>query len=190
VSSSRTAMAVAAGTITLFVWGAVSHLVLIRGVGFAALPTERGLEETVARDAIAPGLYAFPAPPDWRGEPITDAAMATFEARFRDGPSGLLVIRPPGEAPVSPRKLLVQLAANLVAASVATVVVAGLSGGYLRRAARISALGIVGLASVGVILWNWYAFTDPFFAALCLDVVGGWILLGAVVTALVPVRAS
>ncbi len=181
---TRLLLAVAAGTLTLFVWGAFSHLVLIRGVGFSALSDEPAVVHQLASAGVEPGLYAFPAPPDWRGEAMTDASTAAFEARFREGPSGLLVVRPRGEGPVSPRKILVQLGASLVAVLVAVFVASSLRGSFLRRAACIAAVGSVGLASVGVILWNWYAFTNAFFAALCLDVLGGWCLVGCVVAAL------
>jgi hypothetical protein len=36
-----------------------------------------------AAAAIPPGLYAFPAPPDWRGEEPTDARVAAWEHQFR-----------------------------------------------------------------------------------------------------------
>jgi len=183
---TRAALAVAAATLTLFVWGAFSHLVIIYGVGFAALPDEQALRRTLTSDAVEPGLYAFPAPPEWRGEPMTEAAVAAFDSAYREGPSGLLVVRPRGEPPVSLRKLLTQLAANLLSAVLAVFVASSLGGGFLRRAVCVASLGTAGLASVGVILWNWYAFTDAFFLALCFDVIAGWCLVGCVVAALVP----
>jgi hypothetical protein len=36
---ARMAVAVTAATFALFAWGAFSHMVMIRGVGYAAIPT-------------------------------------------------------------------------------------------------------------------------------------------------------
>lgn len=157
---------------------------IIRGVGFAAVPDEAGL--TAAARTIPPGLYALPAPPDWRREATTNERMTAWEARFRSGPAGLLVVRPHGEGPFSSGKLLVRLAANVVAVLLALFVVSVVPGSRRRHAATVTATGVTGLATVGVLSWNWYASTDAFFAAQCVDVLGGWLIVGAVLAALVP----
>jgi hypothetical protein len=180
-------LAAAAATFVLFAWGAFSHMVIIRGVGYAAIPDEPRFVDAAMPSALPPGLYAFPAPPDWRGEEPTAVRMTAWEATFRAGPSGMLVVRPRGEGPFSARKLLVQLAADALAvAALALFVVSAVAGSFRRRAATAAAVGVIGLASVGVIYWNWYAFANTFFAAQCVDVVGGWILVGCVLAALVP----
>jgi hypothetical protein len=51
-----------------------------------------------------------------------------------------------------------------------------------RRRARLA----LAAAAVGVIYWNWYDFTTGFFAAQGVDVLGGWIVVGAVLAALAP----
>jgi hypothetical protein len=183
---ARMAVAVTAATFALFAWGAFSHMVMIRGVGYAAIPDERRFVDAAVPSALPPGLYAFPSPPDWRGEEPTAERMTAWEASFRAGPAGMLVVRPRGEGPFSARKLLVQLAADALAVALALFVVSAVAGSFRRRAATVTAVGVVGLASVGVIYWNWYAFTNAFFAAQCVDVVGGWILVGCVLAALVP----
>ena len=102
--------------------------------------------------------------------------MTAREASFRRGPAGMLVVRPREEGPFSRRKLLVQLTADAVSVALALFVVSAVAGSFQRRAAPVAAVGVVGLASVGVIYWNWCAFTTAFFVAQCVDVVGGWIL--------------
>ncbi|MEO8904391.1 MAG: hypothetical protein ABI488_18660 [Polyangiaceae bacterium] len=179
------ALAAGAATLALFVWGAFSHLVVIRGLGYAAIPDERRFDAAMP-NSLPAGLYAFPAPPDWRGLEPTAEAMTAWEASFRAGPAGMLVIRPRGEGPLSARKLLVQLAADALAVALALFVVSAVPGSFRRRAATVASTGVIGLATVGVIYWNWYAFTDAFFAAQCVDVLGGWLLVGAVLAALAP----
>ena len=180
------AFAAAAATLALFVWGAFSHLVIIKGVGYSAIPDEHRFVDAAMSSALPPGLYAFPAPPDWRGEEPTTARMEAWEASFRSGPAGILVVRPRNEGPFSSRKLLVQLAADALAVALALFVVSAVRGSFLRRAATVASVGVVGLATVGVIYWNWYAFTDAFFAAQCVDIAGGWIVVGCVLAALTP----
>jgi hypothetical protein len=182
----RNMLAGAIATLVLFGWGAISHLGIIRGVGFAAIPEERALVEEVAELGIAPGLYVFPTPPEWRGEAQTESGAAAWEREFRAGPAGLLVVRPHGEAPISVGKLLVQLGANAVAVAFALFVVSAVRGSFWRRVASVAALGLVGLSSVGVIYWNWYAFPDAFFAAQVFDIATGWLLVGLTLAALVP----
>jgi hypothetical protein len=63
----------------------------------------------------------------------------------------MLVVRPRGEGPFSARKLLVQLAADALAVALALFVVSAVAGSFRRRAATVTAVGVVGLASVGVI---------------------------------------
>jgi hypothetical protein len=183
--SARTLLALAAGTAVLFVWGALSHMIIIRGVGFAALPDDAAFAQALSGKHVEPGLYAFPAPPDWRGEVATEASMAAWDAQFRSGPSGLLVVRPIGEAPVSPRKLLVQLLANVVAVSLALLVVRSSGPSFWRRVACVVAVGTGGFVTVGVICWNWYAFTNGFILALGFDLLVGWLLVGSILAALV-----
>ncbi len=180
------ALAAGAATLALFVWGAFSHIVIIRGVGYAAIPDEGRFVGAAMPSPLPPGLYAFPAPPDWRGEEPTAERTAAWETSFRAGPAGLLVVRPRGEGPFSARKLLVQLAADALAVALALFVVSAVPGSFWRRATAVASMGVVGLAAVGVIYWNWYAFTNAFFAAQCVDVLVGWLLVGAVLAALAP----
>jgi hypothetical protein len=183
---ARMARAGGAATFALFVWGAFAHMVILRGAGWAPIPDEHRFVDAAMPSALPPGLYAFPAPPDWRGEEPTAERMTAWEASFRAGPAGMLVVRPRGEGPLSARKLLVQLAADALAVALALFVVSAVAGSFRRRAATVAAVGVVGLASVGVINWNWYAFTNAFFVAQCVDVAVGWILVGCVLAALVP----
>ena len=68
-------MALAAGgaTLALFVWGALSHTLIIRGLGYAAIPDEGRFVGAAMPSALPPGLYAFPPPP------ARDAASLSHE---------------------------------------------------------------------------------------------------------------
>ena len=186
--SLRTVLTIAAGSMVLFVWGALSHLIIIRGVGFTALPDDGTLAHALVGDHVEPGLYVFPAPPGWRGEPTTKTSMAAWDARFREGPSGLIVIRPRGEGPFGARKLLVQLLADVIAVSLALLVVRSIRASFWLRVTCVAALGVGGFVKVGVIYWNWYAFTDTFIVAQGCDMLVGWLLVGCTLAALAGSR--
>jgi hypothetical protein len=180
--------ALVAATLVLFLWGALSHMVLIRGVGYSVLREEgvfsRGLEQG---GGVEPGLYAFPAPPDWRSAPTTANAQAAWETQFRNGPSGMLIVRPHGEAPFSAGKLVTQLALDVFAVSLGMFVLVCVSAtSFWRRAGAVFALGLGGLATVGGVYWNWYAMNNAFMAAQCVDVMGGWLLVACTLAALLP----
>lgn len=48
------------GCITLFIWGAFSHLVVIEGVGYKSLPNEEHVTTTLRNSITNKGLYFFP----------------------------------------------------------------------------------------------------------------------------------
>lgn len=183
-SRRQIALGTMLGTIVLFVWGALSHVVVINGVGYAPLPNEAAFKTQLLD--VEPGLYAFPAPPDWVGQARTDESNAAWIAAFERGPSGMLIVRPVGEGPFSPEKLLVQFLADLLAVLLAVWVIGRLSGSFFRRALSVACFGAVAVLTVGMISWNWYAFTTSFFVAQAFDMVVGWSLVGIALAASVP----
>jgi len=171
----RFVLAAFAGAAAMFAWSALSHTLLIRGIGFTPLPNEDALVAEMRRSIPKDGIYVFPGI-DWSAKP-TPAESADWEARYRSG-NGLLIFHPSSEGgPVSPRKLLRQFAADLVASAIAAWLVSGLAGRW-RRALAVGALGAFGCAGVSALHWNWYGFTDAFFAAHCFDKIVGWLLAG------------
>src|SRR5688572_27855567 len=106
----RMISAVLAGTVTVFVWGGLSHMVLLRGVGFSVLADDDAVV-TALRDAgLEDGLYAFPTP-DFRGS-ATAEEEAEWARRYEAGPTGFLIYHPVGRSPVPVDRLLVQLACD------------------------------------------------------------------------------
>jgi hypothetical protein len=93
------------GGLILFVWSAFSHMVLpIGAMGLRSLPNEN-VVMPVMKDAIRePGLYIFPGMDLTRT--LTSEEQAAWQERYRAGPVGLLVYRPQGENPMSPRQLI------------------------------------------------------------------------------------
>lgn len=48
------------GSITMFVWGTISHMVLITGIGYKPLPNESAIMQSLNDTILEKGLYFFP----------------------------------------------------------------------------------------------------------------------------------
>lgn len=173
-----------AGAVIMFVWGAFSHLVLLKGVGFRPLPNENMVIENLRSSIPEDGLYFFPGT-DLRGNP-TPEQQAAWEAKFRTGPTGLLIYHPTGGTPVSSKKLLIQQMSNLLAAAIAAYVASLILAPYWQRVLAIALLGVFAWLTVGEIYWNWYGFPNSFFIAQGVEQAVGWLLAGLGIAKVVP----
>jgi len=172
-----------AGTLSIYVWGALSHMVLQKGAGFSRIPDEQRVVTALQSSLDADGLYLFPGP-DFSGR-ATAEETAAWERRFLAGPTGMIVYHPEGSVPVSGRKLAVQLLADMIAAAVAVHVTRRMRGGVLRVALGVGLLGVFAIASVATIFWNWYGFPHAFFVAQCVDLIADWSLTGVAIAGIV-----
>src|SRR5215831_10061101 len=114
----RWLIATLAGAATIFVWGGISHMVLLKGIGFTSMSNEERIVSTLRTSLPGDGLYFFPSI-DLRGHP-TEEEKAAWEARFRAGPAGMVIYHAAGDAPVSPRKLSVQFLSDVLASGIAS----------------------------------------------------------------------
>jgi hypothetical protein len=182
----RLLWAALAGAAVMFVWSALSHTMLIRGIGFTPLPNEDRLVVELKESIKEDGLYFFPGI-DWDREP-TDEEAAAWEARYRAG-NGILVYHPSSDGTVTPRKLGLQLFGDALAALLAAYVVSLVNASYWRRLSVVAALGTFGCVGVSALYWNWYGFSHAFFVAHCFDKIVGWTLAGAAIARLSPSSA-
>ena len=181
----RLAMGAFLGALIMFFWSAFSHMLLLKGAGFTPLPDEELVTSQLKTSVGDEGLYFFPGR-DFRSS-YTPEQEATWETKFRQGPTGLLLYHSGGVSSVSPRKLLVQLLSDFLAAAIASLIVSRMIGPYWQRVLAVALFGAFGCLSVSTIYWNWYGFPDSFFAAQCVDQVVGWLFAGvAVVGVLKP----
>jgi hypothetical protein len=173
-----------AGAITFFVWGAFSHLVLLKGVGFNRVSDEARIVSALRTSLPGDGLYFLPSI-DLRGNPSAEETAA-WEARFRAGPIGMIVYHAAGNAPVSAKKLSLQFLSDLLAAGILSYVLSLTVAAYWRRVGLAALLGVFGLFAISSIYWNWYGFPNAFFLAQGVDMIVGWSLAGAVIAKLIP----
>jgi hypothetical protein len=120
----------------------------------------------------------------------SETAKQAWEAKLKQGPSGVMVIHPEGAEAMSPRQLWTEAATNVVAALLAALLLAQVrpNSSYWGRVAFVTLLGIFGFVTISVPYWNWYGFPCDFTAGQAIEQVIGWLLAGLVLAALVRCR--
>jgi hypothetical protein len=171
------------GTLVLFVWGGISHMVIFVGAGFKHLPDEDKLIELVKTNKDEQGLYFFPSK-EFRNS--TKEQDKAWENKFRTGPAGLIVYRAAGGDPFSAGKLVVQLLSNFSSVLIAAFIAACVCAGFWKRVLVVTLLGVAACSAVSTIYWNWYGFPTSFFMAQLADMTIGFFLAGLVVCKIIP----
>ncbi len=189
-------LAALAGGLVLFVWGAVSHMVLPLGeAGLKNLPDEEPVLTALGAPIPEPGLYFYPGL-DMKN--ATEEQRAAWVEKIKSGPSGLLLYRPSGGEAMSPRQLASELVSNILAAWVAAIVVSliighmdsnGRSAPFGRRVLVVGLLGLFAWLSISASHWIWYGFPTAFVGAELIDQVVGWLLAGLAIAKIVPRQA-
>lgn len=162
--------------VLVFVYAAASHMALPwrrnewrRITDFAAIQAAlRGLE---------PGLHAFPAAPDPRQQ-MTPEWMERWSA----GPSGWLILAPPGPIRMG-RNMALSFVVFLAVAFLDAYVAAHSLGPAPRFGAVFRIVATVGIMSFGVgsIFWSiWYSRPWRAYAADATDAIVHGVLMGAV----------
>jgi len=176
-------IAAISGRAIIFIWGAISHLLLFIGSGFTPLPDEENIVKTLESSIPKKGLYFFPGK-DFR-QSVTKDQESAFQKKFQTGPVGILVYRPVGGDPLAPNKLLTQVASNLITTFILSLVGSLIILPYWKRVFIIGLLGALACASVSTIYWNWYEFPTSFFLAQCADQVIGFFLAGLAIARII-----
>ena len=91
----RILIAALVGGLVVLVWGIVAHMVLPLGeVGVHPLPAEESMVGPMRTALAEPGVYFFPAMDMDRK--LSDEEQAAWEAKYRQGPTGILIYQPSG----------------------------------------------------------------------------------------------
>jgi hypothetical protein len=170
--------------IVVFVWGAISHMVLPTGkMGIKQIPNEEAVVSAMKASIQEPGFYFFPGM-DMTREP-TPEEQSAWNAKYMAGPNGVLVYHPTGSAPLSPKQLLTELASNIAAALLAAFVVSHVAAGFGRRAIIVTLMGLFAWFSISISWWNWYGFPFSTIFTEAIDQIGGWLFGGLTLAAIV-----
>lgn len=179
------------GGVVMFFWGFVSHMLLPLGdAGLQVLPYQDEVLPQLATHLPQDGLYVFPWPESPPGTPMpqNEEAMKKAEEMYKTMPSGLIIFHPPGRAMLSPRQLITEFATNvvtsLIAAFLVSMVVNSLDQ-FAKRMMFVTVIGLIAGIAVNIPHWNWYGFPMAFTLAEIIGHVVGFLLMGAVVAALI-----
>ncbi|HKZ53733.1 MAG TPA: hypothetical protein VJ085_10695 [Candidatus Acidoferrales bacterium] len=179
-----------AGGVVLFVWGAISHMVLPLGeVGIKVMPNEQPVIAAMRENLREPGFYFFPG----GGHDMTPEQQQAWAEEYQRGPNGILIYHPTGSEPLSPTQLLTELLANIAAALVVAFLLgqaAGALAGYGAKVLFVALLGLLPGLDVDVSYWNWYGFPGDYTLAVIADHVIGWLVVGLVLAAIITRPAS
>ena len=102
----------------------------------------------------------------------------------------MIIYRPVGGEPFSASKLLIQLLASFVTASIISFVVSLMAASYWERVAAITLLGLLACSAVSIIYWNWYEYPTSFFVAQIVDQVVGFFLAGLLIAKVATSRKA
>jgi hypothetical protein len=167
------------GAVIFFVWSAAVHM--NPGTGQMGLSVLNEKEDTVMaalKDNVpSPGLYFYPAR-DMTGH-ATKEQQDAWAAKYKAGPSGLLLVQPKGRDPMMMMsQLVIEFLSNLLCAFIAAFILASTVGSFARRVAIVASLGLFSWLAINISQWDWYEFPFAFVALDAISQVIGWLLAG------------
>ncbi|MCZ7556075.1 MAG: hypothetical protein M5R41_06710 [Bacteroidia bacterium] len=185
----RILLATLAGGVIIFVWGAVSHMLLGAGMlGVSVMSNEDPVLEALSTNLPEAGLYMFPG---WDLEASAfDEPDEAWMNKYRDGPAGMLIYRPKGGEVMPPSTMVSEFVSNLLAALLFTLLASALAGSYGKRVALLSLLGLFSWLSISVSYWIWYHFPLAYIAGEGIDVVFACVLAAIAIAKIVPAPAA
>ncbi len=166
------------GSLSMFMWGGLSHTVIFVGTGFKPMPNEDKVVAVLNENINEQGLYFFPGK-DFKNS--TKEQDIAFENKYKTGAVGQLIYRPIGGDIFSAGKLIIQFASSLFSVFIIALIASLLTVGYWKRVFIISLLGLLSCLAVSTIYWNWYEYPTSFFLAQILDIVIGFFIAGMIV---------
>ena len=176
----------ALGGITLFLWGAVSWIMMPWHMhALHQFEDESQVAQTLTTNAPVSGIYLLPnvLHAQSRTHPeIAQKERAEAAARMRQGPYAFVAVTLKGMDPTKPAPYVYALAVDVICA----LLVSGLlmqtqELRYLQRVWFVTIVGLVVGTASQLPNWIWWRFSDEFTAIGFLDAVVGWLLAGIVI---------
>jgi hypothetical protein len=181
----RLALAALLGAVALVVWGTVFWGWLADPLGvFHKIPNDLAVTNVLVAGNVPTGTYFMPWPR------ATPDEFARFVAQHQSGPFFQLSYVREGVDPNSPGKLALGCLHYLLVAAIAValVLVSG-STTFIHRFGVVVLGGLIGSIFITVGDPIWFHLPWDYARAVLLYEVVAWLLLGAVVARLVPMRA-
>ena len=191
----RFLMAIVVGTLVFYGWGMAAWMALpIHDGTLHRLPNEAAIVQALQAADLKDGYYTYPYMPETAGDVAADekkAAFDAFEKQHRAGPFVSVIYHAAGGPPMPPEMLTRGLVIDVVAITLACLVLV-LAGpvGFLRRWLIVILTGCLAALVSHVALWNWMYFPLDFVVGMVLDLVLGWTLAGLFLAAILGKKAA
>jgi hypothetical protein len=165
----------ALGGMAMFIWGAVSHMLLPLGeMGIQNLPNPNLFIPAMTMEIKERGFYRFP-PMDPKDK--SEAAMKAWEEKAKKGPLGVLIFDPAGMKPMW-QLLVGEFLSNVLAALLLAAVLSGLNAGKATGFLVGAGMGLFGWLCISASYWNWDRFPTVFTMSEMLQQLVGGALTG------------
>lgn len=175
--------------IALFMWGFLTHMVIPLGeTGFNYLPQDKEQQVLAATQAVIkePGLYILPGYDRSKtGEELNEELEGWMKS-YEEGPNAFLVYHPTGIVPMSPATLGIQLLCDLGTGVILAFVVSLIAQqGMGTKVGAVIMIGILTFLETDMPYANWWRFPTDYTAAQLLDKVGGLLIIGLILAAMI-----
>lgn len=176
------------GGIVAFAWSSIVHMLPTGHMGLSTLNDKEDAVLAALKSNIGqPGLYFYPGM-DMTKSPTAEQ-QAAWEAKYKAGPTGLLLYLPTGSEPMGPKQLLIEFLTTVLCGLIAAYVLASAVGSLLHRAALVCLMGLFTWLAISLSQWNWYKFPFDFILLDGLDQVIGWLLAGLLIAKMIKPAA-
>jgi hypothetical protein len=159
----KTVLGAIIGAVIVFIVSALWHMTPgLNEIGMRGVPNEDAVQAALRTAISEPGFYIYPGPnmKPGRTKEQKDADNASYQAKFRQGPRGILIFSPGGTDFNFPRALVNQFVFILAGALIlAWILSAGAAGSTYGTRILIVLLTSI-FAGIVILLpyWNWYGF--------------------------------
>ena len=174
------------GGVTLFLWGAVSWLVMPWHMhGVHQFQDEAQVAQTLTANAPVSGVYLLPNVMDAQsgiGPETAQKQRAEAVARMKQGPYAFVAVTLNGLDPTQPRQYVWALALDVFCALVVSwLLMQTQELSYLTRVWFVTVTGVLIGVAGQLPNWIWWRFSDDFTAFGLLDAIVAWFLAGVVI---------
>src|SRR5258706_13278876 len=150
----RLILAAGLGGIVMFAWGAVSHMVLnIEGAVVKPMPNEGAVSAAMKANISEPGVYLMPGLD--MTKPLSAEEKTAWAAKYKEGPTAMLIYQPTGDDVFTPKQFGTQLASDIGAALVGSIILLFAGVGFARGVIISTLIGIGGGGGLLLSYGNW-----------------------------------
>ncbi len=188
--TTKLVLAATLGGVAMFVWGAISHMVIpLYDGALQKFASEDAVRQAIVANAATSGTYFLPNFPSLPPEASAEekrAAREAAEAHMESGPHVFAFIRV-GPFGSFVAHLFGELLADIAAVLLMSWLFLKLGIASMRnRMTAVVALGFTIILSETMSQWIWYSAGFAFTLAETIDQVVGWLAAGFVIAKVLP----